>query len=104
MTRQFDIFENPSDRLRNQIPFVPVIQSHFLDALRTTIVAPMFRVEIMPPERGVILPVTFQDEPFALNVALLANIETRLLRLPLGSLLGYELEIRRAIDRVLTGF
>lgn len=51
-----------------------------------------------------ILPVTFQEQPYALNVALLANIETRMLRRPLGSLLEYELEIRRAIDRVMTGF
>ena len=51
-----------------------------------------------------ILPVTFQDEPFARNVALLANIETRVLRRPLGSLIDCEIEIRRAIDRLLTGF
>ncbi len=104
MIRQFDVFDNPSDRLRAQVPFVVAIQSHFLDALRTTIVAPLFRVEVMPPERGVILPVTFQDQPLALNVALLANIETRLLLRPRGNLLEYEMEIRRAIDRVLTGF
>ena len=104
MIRQFDVFDNPSDRFLTQIPFVVAIQSHFLDVLRTTIVAPLFRVEIIPPERGVILPVTFQDQTLALNVALLANIETRLLRRPLGNLLEYEMEIRRAIDRVLTGF
>lgn len=61
MIRQFDVFDNPSDRLHSEVPFVVAIQSHFLDALRTTIVAPMFRVQIRPPERGVILPVTFQD-------------------------------------------
>lgn len=102
--RQFDVFENPSDRLRNQVPFVVTIQSHFLEVLRTTIVAPMFRIDVMPPERGVILPVTFEGEPYALNIALLGNIETRLLRRSLGSLLDYEIEIRRAIDRVMTGF
>ena len=104
MIRQFDVFDNPSERLRDQVPFVVAIQSHFLEALRTTIIAPLFRVEVMPPERGVILPVTFREEPLALNIALLANIEARMLRRPLGSLVEHELEIRRAIDRVLTGF
>ena len=47
MIRQFDVFDNPSDRLHNQVRFVVAIQSHFLDALRTTIVAPMFRVQII---------------------------------------------------------
>ena len=42
--------------------------------------------------------------PSVLNVALIANIESRMLRQSLGSLAGYELEIRRAIDRLLTGF
>lgn len=104
MIRQFDVFDNPGDRLRTQIPFVVAIQSHFLEALSTTIVAPLFREQIMPPERGVILPIRFRGESLALNVALLANIETKLLRRPLGSLVDSEFEIRRAIDRVLTGF
>ena len=90
MIRQFDVFENPNDRLRNQVPFVVAIQSHFLEALRTTIVAPLFRAEVLPPERGIILPVTFQGEPLALNVALLANIEVRMLRRSLGSLVEHE--------------
>jgi toxin CcdB len=64
----------------------------------------MFRVAVVPPERGVILPITFQNEQLALNLALLANIETRALRRPLGTVAAYELEIRRAIDRLLTGF
>jgi toxin CcdB len=104
--RQFDVFDNPSDRLRNQVPFVVAIQSHFLEALRTTIVAPLFRVEIMPPERGVILPVTFQGEPYALNVALLANIEARMLRRALGksrrARVGDQAGDRPRADRLLT--
>jgi CcdB protein len=102
--RQFDVFENPNNRLRAQVPFIVSLQSHFLDALRTTVVAPIFRPEALPPEQSVMIPVHFNTEPFVVDVALIANIETRLLRRSLGSLLEFELEIRRAIDRLLTGF
>ena len=80
MIRQFDVFQNPNSRLRHQVPFIVSVQSHFLDALRTTVVAPMFRPDVLPPEPSAILSVRFRDEPFALNVALIANIETKLLR------------------------
>ena len=93
MIRQFDVFENPSDRLRRQVPYIIAIQSHFLEALRTMIFAPLFRPEFMPPERGLILPVQLGGEALSLNVALLANIETRLLRRSLGNLGDYELDI-----------
>ncbi|HEX3920204.1 MAG TPA: CcdB family protein [Caulobacteraceae bacterium] len=104
MIRQFDVFENPNARSRPQAPYIVSIQSHFLDALITTVVAPLFRAEIMPADRAVILPIEFADQALTLNVALIANIESRRLRRSVGSLVSYDLEIRRAIDRLLTGF
>ncbi len=104
MIRQFDVFDNPSERLRSQAPYIVTIQSHFLDALRTRVVAPLFRPEAMPPERGLILPVQFDGTILSLNIAMMANIEAHLLRRPRRTLIDYEIDIRRAIDRLLTGF
>jgi hypothetical protein len=102
--RQFDVFENPDVRGRTNVPYIVSVQSHFLDALKTTLVAPLFRAEVMPPENGVILPIEFEGRALALNVALIANIESRSLRRSVGSLAHQDLEIRRAIDRLLMGF
>jgi hypothetical protein len=104
VSRQFDVVANPSEASRDQVPYLVVLQSHFLAALNTTIVAPLFRPEVIPAESAVMLPVTFIGEALVLDVALLANIETRRLPPTLGSLVQYDLEIRRAIDRLLTGF
>lgn len=102
--RQFDVFDNPSDRLRRSAPYLVALQSHFLDALNTTIVAPLFLPAVIPAENVVMLAVEFNGQPLVLDVTLLANIQAKSLTRSRGSLAHYDLEIRRAIDRLLTGF
>lgn len=104
VVRQFDVVENPNEGTRAKAPFLVVLQSHFLDALSTTIVAPLFWPHVIPAENGVMLAVDLGEDQFVLDLALLANIETRRLRRTVGSLAKYDLEIRRAVDRLLTGF
>lgn len=106
VVRQFDVVENPSDSaaIRSRAPYLVVLQSHFLDALKTTIVAPLFRPDVIPAENAVMLPVSIADESLVLDLALLANIETRLLRRVVANISDHDLEIRRAIDRLLSGF
>jgi hypothetical protein len=102
--RQFDVFDNPSDRLKRSAPYIVALQSHYLDALNTTVVAPLFRPEVIPAENVVMLAVEFSGQSLVLDVTLLANLPSKLLGRPRGSLVQYDLEIRRAIDRLLTGF
>ena len=73
-------------------------------SLNTVVVAPLFRPEVIPAENAVMLAVKFGSEPLVLDLALIANLPTRLLRQPVGNLVEYDLEIRRAIDRLLSGF
>jgi len=102
--RQFDVVDNPTEASRSKVPYLVVLQSHFLAALNTTIVAPLFRPEVIPAESAVMLPIVLNGEALVLDVALIANIETKRLRGVVGNLVQYDLEIRRAIDRLLTGF
>jgi hypothetical protein len=48
--------------------------------------------------------VTFEEEALILTIGELFSIERELLKAVVGSLAGDEYQIRRAIDRVFTGF
>jgi toxin CcdB len=102
--RQFDVFRNPSQQSRAAIPYVAVLQSHYLDAIATVVIAPLISVENVRPDDLITLPVDVNGEPFTLAVALLVNIEARRLTSSVGNISQYEDAIRRALERVFTGF
>lgn len=104
MTRQFDVVANPSELTSGRAPYLVVLQSHFLAPLATRLVAPLIRSEMMEADEAIALRVRFNDEPFTLAVALLANIEARRLGKVVGDLRSHDFEIRRALDRLFTGF
>ena len=102
--RQFDVFPNPSARSREVAPFVAIISSHFVDRMATVLVAPMVR---MPPAERlskVMVEVAFSGETLMLSLPELAPIPRGLLGHLAGDLRAYEDEIRRALDRLFTGF
>lgn len=104
MIRQFDVLANPSARSRAVIPFIVALQSHFLEEMPTVLVAPLVRI---PPDAvytRVALPVTFQDEDLMLSLAEMAAVSKASLSAPVGNLASHEDAIRRALDRLFTGF
>lgn len=101
---QFDICANPGSSTANDAPFVCVMQSHYLDGMDTVMVAPMIRGQALATSTQVVVPVVFDDETYVLDLALMASLERRDLRSPVGSLLDMEYDIRRALDRLFTGF
>jgi toxin CcdB len=102
--RQFDVFPNPSELSRQIAPLVVVVQSHLLTGLPTVVVAPLLRPLERPAFTQVGLPVIFGGEDYTLSVAELSATDVRRLSRSLGSLRDYEYDIRRALDRLLTGF
>lgn len=102
--RQFDVVANPSRTTGAQAPYLLILQSHLLEALGVRIVAPLLRPEMVESDGAVALEIEFGGERFTLAMALLANIETKHLGKPLGSLAAHEDAIRRALDRLFTGF
>lgn len=104
MIRQFEIVENPSTRSRAIAPYVVLLQSHLYDEGLTAIVAPLLRMEAAAILTRVSLPVMVDGQPPILMLSEMAAVERRALTRPLGSLADREDDIRRALDRLFTGF
>jgi toxin CcdB len=102
--RQFEVHTNPSPRSRAIIPYFVVLQSHLLAASNLTVVAPLLRQDPRSAFTLTSVPVHFADDDYVLLVGELTSIESQHLVRPAGSLQAYEDEIRRALDRVFTGF
>ncbi len=101
--RQFDVFRNPSAASASFAPFIVLLQSHHLLVVETLIVAPL----ILPDGKPVSLldiPILFQEQPLFIAMAELANIPQGRLGPSLGNLADSEYAIRRALDRLFTGF
>ncbi len=101
--RQFDVLPNPNAASRKYAPFVAVLQSHHLDPIDTVVLAPLVN-DAERPISSLEIPVMIGGEPLVLVIAELAGVRREGLGKPVGSLRAWEDEIRRAFDRLLTGF
>lgn len=70
----------------------------------TMVVAPMLHAQGRSPYTEVSAAVRYQDEDYIVSVAELAVIDARRLNMTGGDLRDYEDAIRRALDRLFTGF
>jgi toxin CcdB len=102
--RQFDVALNPDAGKRPAAPYLVILQSHLLYGLPTVIVAPLRRADTVEGITDLQTPVSFDGDDYALMVAEMAHIPTRLLGDSVGSIAAYEDAIRRALDRLFTGF
>ena len=102
--RQFDVYVSPSEATRRIAPFVVVLQSHFLDDLPTVVVAPMLRQSERPAYEHVSIEIDFGGERLVVSPAEMIAIDRRQLKGRKGNLGEHEDLIRRAIERLFTGF
>ena len=102
--RQFDVFPNPSPRSGTAAPFIVLMQSHFVDVMPSALIAPLIREPRSGDFTRVSVAVRLNDEALHLSLAEMAPIARADLRRALGSLRSYEDDIRRALDRLFTGF
>lgn len=86
---QFDVFENPSPRMRDVYPYVVDIQSDLLSALATRMVVP--------------LAITVNNKPLMLVSFEAAPLDKRLLRSEITSIRDRSHDIIGAMDAVLSG-
>jgi hypothetical protein len=84
-------------------PFLVVLQSHFLDVIPTTVVAPMLTVRPAPAYTKTAATVRFNNRVYTISAAELAAVETRRLGRSLGNLREFEDDIRHAINFVFVG-
>ncbi|MBW8304360.1 MAG: CcdB family protein [Brevundimonas sp.] len=104
MIRQFDVCANPGSSTASDAPLICVLQSHYLEGMDTVMVAPMIRGQAQATATQVAVPTIFDGESYLLDLALMASLERRHLQKAVGSLLDSEYDIRRALDRLFTGF
>ncbi len=102
--RQFDVFPNPSPRSRGAVPYLLVMQSHFLDEMTTTLIAPLVREPRSGEFSRVSVAIEFDGEALHASLAEMAPILRASLRQAIGNASAYEFAIRRALDRLFTGF
>ena len=98
--RQFDVFRNPSPASRRFAPFVSMIQSHFVE-LDVVLVAPLATDKAA---NGIDVGVDHGGEGFVLALSELGSVPLRTLGRVIGNLAHHEDTIRRALDRLFSGF
>ncbi len=98
--RQFDIFRNPSESSRPFAPFVVAIQSHYI-ALDTVLVAPLVNDK---RATSVEIAVTVEGQSLVVALTEMGSVRVASLSGPVGNLTECEDDIRRALDRLFTGF
>jgi len=103
VTRQFDLVENPSPRSRAVYPYFVILQSHLLAASNLTVVAPVLPGDA-PAVTLTSVPFAFQGLTYSLLVGELTTVDAHRFGRTVGTVRDHEDEIRRALERVFTGF
>ena len=101
--RQFDVYENPSSEARRFAPFVVVLWSHLIPGFDDAVVAPLVNdSKALAAEFEI--PMMVAEQPLVLVLTELAGVQGRSLKRRVSTAIAYEDEIRRALDRLFTGF
>jgi toxin CcdB len=102
---QFDVYDNPSPRMREQYPFVVDIQSNLLSSLATRMVVPLAVTSLAAkelPQR--LCPVfTVRRKNLMLVPFEAAPLDKRLLKTEITSIRDRASDIIAAMDAVMSG-
>ncbi len=105
MTRQFDVYANPSKTTRKAYPFIVDIQSDITSDIATRIVVPLARkADFKNQQLRRLTPVIEYDgEKLLFLVPQIASIPTKVLKKPIGSLSHLRDDIVAALDFAIKG-
>jgi toxin CcdB len=102
---QWDVFPNPVARVREELPYLVVLQSDLLNALPTRLVVPLARSAL--PRRALPLRLTPEFEVAGERLVLKPHeagiVDARSLRGAVASLRGQAHRIVDALDAVVSG-
>lgn len=101
--RQFAVYANPSERSRRVIPYFVAMQSHLLES-HVAVVAPMIVQDGRSAFTHTSVAVIFADAAHIVLVGELTSVDSRALQRARGDLQTHEDDLRRALDRLFTGF
>lgn len=100
---QFDVHAVHGDAAR-LAPFVLLVQAKVLSSLKTVVVIPLQRPEMLPsPIEGLHVPVMFNDAAYVMATEHLVSLPRTMLGQSVGSLAVDEYAIKRAIDILFFG-
>ena len=102
---QFDVFENPSPRMRDVYPYVVDVQSDLLSSLATRMVVPLAFTTLAATDlpRRLCSLITVNDKAFMLVPFEAAPLDKRLLKTEITSVRAISHDIISAMDSVLSG-
>jgi len=102
---QFDVFDNPSPRMRDVYPYVVDVQSDLLSALDTRMVVPLAVTTLAAKDlpRRLCPVLTVNGQSLMLVPFEAAPLDKRLLRTEVTSVRDRSHEIIAAMDSVLSG-
>lgn len=101
--RQFDVFRNPQPRTASIAPFLLTLSSHLLKDVGVVVVAPLLR-DRHRPIGELEVSVVVENEALILSLTDIFSVEARDLRSPVANIAADEDAIRRALERLFTGF
>jgi toxin CcdB len=101
--RQFDVVCNPKADRQPHAPFLVSLQSHYLDDFDTVVIAPMIEATARVPTRVDVLA-EFEGRRLLIAVSELTSTALAGHLRVIGNLKAQEDDIRRALDRLFTGF
>jgi len=102
---QFDVYDNPSSRMRDQYPFVVDIQSNLLSSLATRMVVPLAVTSLAAKEvpQRLCPAFTVRRKSLMLVPFEAAPLDKRLLKTEVASLRDHAGDIIAAMDAVMSG-
>lgn len=102
---QFDVYENPSPRMRDAYPYVVDVQSDLISGLATRMVMPLAITMLSDSDlpRRLCPRITVQGKPYMLVPFEAAPLDKRLLKTVVDSVRHQSHDIVAAMDAVLSG-
>ena len=102
---QWDVYANPSERTRGEIPYLVDLQSDLLSALASRLVAPLVRTRLKAGglPRRLCPHLSVEGIDLVLLPQEAGAVEARLLKRPVGSLRTHSAAIIDALDAVVSG-
>ena len=101
--RQFDVFRNPSLEARKVAPFLVMLSSHHLRGIDEIIVAPVVN-DATETVSGLEIRVEIEGQHLTLVISEMFSLTPTGSRVAIDNLSYLEDDIRRAVDRLFTGF
>ena len=103
MTRQFDVYSNPSRRGAEERPYVVTVQCRLWDDVDTRVCVPLIDERFIRPQGRLNPEFIVKGRKLYLHPIEIMSVPNRLLRQAVANLEEYRYQIIGALDLVFTG-